>query len=76
MECKILFNFFNEDEDTKYTDFTLDVNSVNGFYFLELNNQTALVAIIAGTEYALLYTRELHSRLKQAIESKQKYNLN
>lgn len=76
MLCKILFNFFNEDEDTQYTDFWLDLNSVNGFYILEVNGYTTIVVIVNGTEYCLHYEEKVHSRIKLSIESREKYNLN
>lgn len=72
MKCKILFNYFEDSEDLQYSEFILDLNSINAYYLLE----NAIVVIIFGTEYCLLYEKEVHELIHQDLLKRKLFNLN
>jgi len=72
MKCKILFNYFKDTEDLQYREFNLDITSVNGYYLLD----NALVFIIFGTEYCLLYEKEVHKEINTELAKRNLFRLN
>lgn len=72
MKCKILFNYFEDSEDLQYSEFVLDLSSVNGYYLLD----NAIVVLIFGTEYCLLYEKEVHEAIHQNLLKRNLFNLN
>jgi len=72
MKCKILFNYFEDTEDLQYSEFNLDITSVNGYYLLD----NAIVVIVFGTEYCLLYDKEVHKSIDSEIAKRNHFRLN
>jgi hypothetical protein len=72
MKCKILFNYFEDTEDLQYSDFYLDLFSINAYYLLE----NAIVVIIFGTEYCLLYEKEIHEAIYKEMSKRNLFRLN
>ena len=72
MKCKILFNYFEDSEDLQYSEFNLDLSSINGYYLLD----NAIVVIIFGTEYCLLYEKEVHEAIYKELAKRNLFRLN
>lgn len=72
MKCKILFNYFEDSEDLQYSEFHLDLSSINGYYLLD----NAIVVIIFGTEYCLLYEEPIYTKIHYEISRREMYKMN
>jgi len=72
MKCKILFNYFEDTEDLQYSDFYLDLFSINAYYLLD----NAIVVIIFGTEYCLLYEKKIHEAIYKEMSKRNLFRLN
>ena len=72
MKCKILFNYFEDSENLEYSEFNLDLSSVNGYYLLD----NAIVVIIFGTEYCLLYEEYVYTKIHFEISRRENYKMN
>lgn len=72
MKCKILFNYFEDSEDLQYSEFHLDLSSINGYYLLD----NAIVVIIFGTEYCLLYEEAVYTKIHYEISRREMYKMN
>jgi hypothetical protein len=72
MKCKILFNYFEDTEDLQYSEFNLDLSSINGYYLLD----NAIVVIVFGTEYCLLYEKEVHEAIYKELAKRSLFRLN
>ena len=72
MKCKILFNYFEDVESPEYSDFNLDLSCINGYYLLD----NAIVVIIFGTEYCLLYEEDVYTKMHFEISRRETYKMN
>ena len=72
IKCKILFNYFEDTEDLQYSKFNLDITSVNGYCLLD----NAIVVIVFGTEYCLLYEKEVHEAINTELSKRNLFRLN
>jgi hypothetical protein len=72
MKCKILNNFFHDEEDFSTTDFYIDLSCISGFYLIH----GAIIIIIFGTEYAIKYEIEVYHSILSEFAQRDKYKLN